>query len=94
LAPKLVTQTYNIKSNTHPQRYKRYTLTEKVDGQYNDLTTTVQTLADTIQKQNLIIAGIQQEYKLSMATLTRTFHPNPLQQISSTSSTWSHIHTG
>jgi hypothetical protein len=51
-------------------------------------------VADTIQKQNLIIAGIQQEYKLSMATLTRTFHPNPLQQISSTSSTWSHIHTG
>ncbi len=51
-------------------------LTTKVDSQYLEINTTVQSLVDTIAKQNFIIAGIQQEYKLSMETLSKTLLPS------------------
>jgi hypothetical protein len=51
-------------------------LTTKVDSQYLEINTTVQSLVDTIAKQNLIIAGIQQEFKLSMESLSKTLLPS------------------
>ncbi len=51
-------------------------LTTKVDSQYLELNNTVQSLVDTIAKQNFVIAGIQQEFKLSMETLSNTLLPS------------------
>jgi hypothetical protein len=50
-------------------------LTTKVDTQYNEFNSTVQSLVDKIAKQNFIIAGIQHEFKLSMETLLNTLLP-------------------
>jgi hypothetical protein len=51
-------------------------LTTKVEQQYNEINTTVQSLVDTIAKQNFIIAGIQQDFKLSLESLTKTILPS------------------
>jgi NAD-specific glutamate dehydrogenase len=51
-------------------------LTTKVNNQYHEMSHTVQSLVDTIAKQNFIIAGIQQEFKLSMETLSKTLLTN------------------
>jgi hypothetical protein len=51
-------------------------LTTKVDSQYLELNNTVQSLVDTIAKQDFVIAGIQQEFKLSMETLSNTLLPS------------------
>jgi hypothetical protein len=63
-------------------------LTTKVNTQYQEINYTVQSLVDTIAKQNFIIASIQQEFKLSMETLSKTMLPNhATPQTSSSTST-------
>jgi hypothetical protein len=63
-------------------------LTTKVNTQYSEINATVQTLVETIEKQNFIIAGIQQEFKLSIETLTSKIvsQHDPTYHTSSTSS--------
>jgi hypothetical protein len=63
-------------------------LTTKVNTQYSEINATVQTLVETIEKQNFIIAGIQQEFKLSIETLTSKIVSQhaPTYHTSSTSS--------
>jgi archaellum component FlaC len=51
-------------------------LTTKVNTQYSEINTTVQSLVETIAKQNYIIAGIQQEFKISMETLSKNLVPH------------------
>jgi hypothetical protein len=47
-------------------------LSHKVNTQYSDLNAIVQQLSDTIQRQNLVKAGIQQDFKLNMTSLTQS----------------------
>jgi hypothetical protein len=63
-------------------------LMTKVNMQYSEINNTVQSLVDTIAKQNFIIAGIQQDFKLSMETLSNQLlvHPTNSTSSSSTSS--------
>jgi hypothetical protein len=60
-------------------------LTTKVNMQYLEINNTVQSLVDTIEKQNFIIAGIQQDFKLSMETLSNQLLVNPTNSTSSSS---------
>jgi two-component sensor histidine kinase len=46
-------------------------LATTVDTQYTEINSTVQSLVDTFAKQNYIIAGIQQEFKISMEALSK-----------------------
>jgi hypothetical protein len=62
-------------------------LTSKVNDQYIELNAAVQTLVETIAKQNYIIAGIQQDFKLNMETLSKQIITNQASNpLSSTTS--------
>jgi archaellum component FlaC len=62
-------------------------LTTKVNDQYSELNAAVQTLVETIAKQNYIIAGIQQDFKLNMETLSKQIITNQASNpLSSTTS--------
>jgi hypothetical protein len=50
-------------------------LSTKINTQYAEFNTTVQSLVETIAKQNFIIAGIQQEFKISIETISKTLAP-------------------
>jgi CRISPR/Cas system CMR subunit Cmr4 (Cas7 group RAMP superfamily) len=50
-------------------------LTAKVDTQYNELTSLIRALSETITKQNGAISGIHQEFQLSMTTLSQRLNP-------------------
>jgi SMC interacting uncharacterized protein involved in chromosome segregation len=60
-------------------------LTTKVNTQYLEINNTVQSLVDTIAKQNFIIAGIKQDFKLSMETLSNQLLVHPTNSTSSSS---------
>jgi hypothetical protein len=49
-------------------------LTEKVDVQYQGLTSTVNNLTATIERQNAVIAKIQHDFKTSMELLTQSLN--------------------
>ncbi len=64
-------------------------LTTKVNDQYCELHAAVQTLVETIAKQNYIIAGIQQDFKLNMETLSKQIITNQASNpLSSTTSSF------
>jgi hypothetical protein len=46
-------------------------LTANVDSQYTELTGTVKNLANTIVRQNAVIAAIQQDFKARMTSLMK-----------------------